>query len=87
MKPLGDRVILEEIEQETISSGGIIIPDSVQGYDKPHPKGKIIAVGIKCESNIKEGDVVTYSKNTGMFYEIDGKDYIFIRESHIMYIN
>jgi chaperonin GroES len=88
VKPLGDRVLVQPIEQEEVKKGGIIIPDTAK--EKPQ-EGKIVAVGPgKHEDgklvpmNVKKGDRVLYSKYGGTEIKIDGKDHLIMREDDIL---
>ena len=88
VKPLGDRVLVQPIEQDEVKKGGIIIPDTAK--EKPQ-EGKIVAVGPgKHEDgklvpmNVKKGDRVLYSKYGGTEIKIDGKDHLIMREDDIL---
>ena len=90
IKPLADRVIVAPMEQETMK-GGIIIPDTAK--EKPQ-QGKIVAVGpgqisdngdrVACE--VKKGDTVLYGKYSGTEVNVDGNDYLILRESDVLAI-
>ncbi|MGL1888208.1 MAG: co-chaperone GroES [Reichenbachiella sp.] len=89
IKPLADRVVLQQVEAEEKTAGGIYIPDNAK--EKP-AQGKVIAVGpgkaadngelIKPE--LKKGDVVLYGKYAGTEVEDAGKKYLIMRESDIL---
>ncbi|MCB2225566.1 MAG: co-chaperone GroES [Desulfarculaceae bacterium] len=89
IKPLQDRVIVERLEEETKTAGGIIIPDSAK--EKPQ-QGKILAVGpgkvmdngTKLEMTVKKGDVVLFGKYSGSEVKIDGKEVLIMREDDIL---
>ncbi len=89
LKPLGDRVIVEVLEQEETTSSGIVLPDSAK--EKPQ-EGKVVAVGSgrvtdngeKVELEVKEGDHVIYSKFAGTEVKQDGNEYLVLRESDIL---
>jgi len=90
VKPLGDRVIIERIEdKEQKSDGGIIIPDTAK--EKPI-KGKVVAVGPgaiqedgkRTEMEVKAGQTVLYGKYAGTEMKVDGKDVLIMRESDIL---
>lgn len=84
VKPLGDRVLVEPQEAEVKTSGGIFIPDSAQ--EKPQ-KGKVVAVGSgtkDVEMEVKTGDMVLYGKYSGTELQVDGKDYMIMRQSDIL---
>ncbi|MCH7551462.1 MAG: co-chaperone GroES [Proteobacteria bacterium] len=88
-KPLHDRVLVERVEQDIKSAGGIIIPDTVQ--EKPM-EGKVIAVGSGTRSedgkitplDVKAGDKVLFGKWSGTEVTIDGTEMIIMKESDIM---
>jgi chaperonin GroES len=89
IEPLDDRVVVEPIEAEKITKGGIVLPDSAK--EKP-VKGKVIATGPgrlletgkRVEVAVKKGDVVVYARYGGTEVEIDGKDYMILRESDLL---
>jgi chaperonin GroES len=88
VKPLADRVVVEALEAEAKSAGGIIIPDNAK--EKPQ-QGKVISVGPgkiedgkKIEMEVKAGDVILYGKYSGTEITIEGKEYIIMRESDIL---
>jgi chaperonin GroES len=83
VKPLADRVLVEPAAAETKTAGGLIIPDTAK--EKPQ-KGKIIAIGNgKPEEpmTVKVGDSVLYGKYAGTEIQIEGKEYLIMRESDI----
>lgn len=83
LKPLADRVLVEPAVAETKTAGGIIIPDTAK--EKPM-KGKVIAVGNGKPDEpmtVKAGDTVLYGKYAGTEIQVDGKDYLIMRESDI----
>jgi len=83
IKPLADRVIVQAAKAEEKTAGGIIIPDTAQ--EKPQ-KGKVIAVGTGKKDEpltVKVGDSVLYGKYAGTEIQVDGKEYLIMRESDI----
>jgi chaperonin GroES len=83
VKPIADRVLVEPAAAEEKTSGGIIITDTAK--EKPQ-KGTIIAVGDGKKDEpmtVKAGDSVLYGKYSGTEIQIDGKDYLIMRESDI----
>ena len=88
-RPLHDRVLVERLESETKTSGGIIIPDTAQ--EKPM-EGKIVAAGdghVNDEGklrplNVKAGDKILFGKWSGTEVKIDGKELLIMKESDIM---
>jgi chaperonin GroES len=83
IKPLADRVVVEAAPAEEKTAGGIIIPDTAK--EKPQ-RGKIVAVGTGKKDEpmtVKVGDTVLYGKYSGTEVQIEGKDYLIMRESDI----
>ena len=88
IRPLGDRVIVEAMTQET-SKSGIIIPDTAK--EKPQ-QGKVVAVGPgrlsesgdRLVPEVKEGDLVLFGKYSGTEIEVDSNDLLILRESDIL---
>ena len=82
-KPLADRVLVEPSAAEEKTSSGIIIPDTAK--EKPQ-KGKIVAVGNGTKDEkitVKVGETVLYGKYSGTEINIDGTDYLIMKESDI----
>ena len=88
-KPLHDRVVVEPLEEETKSAGGIIIPDTAK--EKPM-QGKVVSTGPGARDDsgklnaldVKKGDRVLYRKWSGTEVKLDGKTLLIMRESDIM---
>ena len=88
-RPLHDRVVVERLDSDEKTSGGIIIPDSAQ--EKPM-QGKILAAGSGARDDsgkiqpldVKEGDTILFGKWSGTEVKIDGKDLLIMQESDIM---
>jgi chaperonin GroES len=91
LKPLGGRVIVEPIEQEEMTAGGIILPETAK--EKPQ-EGKILAAGPgdrddegkRIPMEVKVGDKVLYAKYSGTEVKVDGKKLLILRESDILAI-
>jgi chaperonin GroES len=82
IQPIGDRVLVEPVEAETKTPGGIIIPDSAKS--KPQ-RATIIAIGgAVTETALKVGDVVLYAKYTGTEVELDGKKYLILPTTDVL---
>jgi chaperonin GroES len=89
LRPLQDRIIVERIDEEEMSAGGIIIPDSAK--EKPQ-EGKIIAVGkgktgddgklVKLD--VKKGDRILFGKYSGSEVKLDGSEYLIMREDDVL---
>ncbi|MCH8001777.1 MAG: co-chaperone GroES [Proteobacteria bacterium] len=88
-KPLHDRVVIEPMEQEEKTAGGIIVPDTAK--EKPM-QGKVLAVGPGARGedgtlqppDVKKGDTILYGKYSGTEVKIDDKELLIMRESDIM---
>jgi len=88
-RPLHDRVLVESLESEEKTAGGIIIPDTAK--EKPQ-EGKVIAVGPGAKSedgkiipmDVKVGDRVLFGKWSGTEVKVNGKEYSIMKESDIM---
>ena len=88
-RPLHDRVVIEPIEQEEKTPGGIIVPDTAK--EKPM-QGKVIAVGPGARGedgtlqppDVKKGDTILYGKYSGTEVKIDDEELLIMRESDIM---
>ncbi|MFH0976028.1 MAG: co-chaperone GroES [Spirochaetota bacterium] len=88
IKPLGDRVLIEVLEDELQKQGGLYIPDTAK--EKPQ-EGKVKAIGKgRYEDgklvplDVKVGDKVLYGKYSGTEIKHDGKEYLIVRESDIL---
>jgi len=89
VKPLGDRVLVQPIEEQETKKGGIIIPDTAK--EKPQ-EGKVIALGTgkvddngkKVEFTVKKNDKVLISKYGGTEIKVDGESYLIMREDDIL---
>ena len=91
VKPLHNRLIVQRLEEQEKTKGGIIIPDTAK--EKP-VEGKVIAVGAgrikkdgtKLPLEVKKGDRVLYAKYAGTEVKIDGEDYLMMTEDDILAI-
>jgi len=89
IRPLADKVLVQRLEAETKTAGGIVLPDSAK--EKPQ-KGKIVSVGkgkmlddgtVK-KMQVKKGDMVLFTSYAGTEVKIDGKEYLIMNESDII---
>ncbi len=88
-RPLGDRVLVKRVEEETKTKGGIIIPDTVK--EKPQ-EGEVIAVGSGARDDsgkivpldVKVGDKILFGKWSGSEVKIDGEDLLIMKESDVL---
>jgi len=91
IRPLGDKVLVQRLEAESVTTGGIVLPDSAK--EKPQ-KGKVISVGdgktlddgTRGKMSVKKGDQVLFTSYAGTDIKIDGKEYLIMDESGIMAI-
>ncbi|WP_085993403.1 co-chaperone GroES [Oceanobacillus senegalensis] len=91
IKPLGDRVIIELVEQEEKTASGIVLPDSAK--EKPQ-EGKVVAVGTgrvldngeKLPLEVAEGNRIIFSKFAGTEVKYEGTEYLILRENDILAI-
>ena len=91
LKPLGSRVVIEPIEQEEITAGGIVLPETAK--EKPQ-QGMVLAVGQgdrdedgkRIAMDVAVGDKVLFAKYSGTEIKMDGKKLLILRESDILAI-
>ena len=91
LKPLGNRVVVEPLEQEEVTAGGIVLPETAK--EKPQ-KGKVLSIGPgdrndkgeRVPLDVAEGDTVLFAKYAGTEIKIDGKKLLILRESDILAI-
>ena len=87
LKPLGDRLIVQPIEQEEVTASGIVLPETAK--EKPM-QGKVVAAGpggrkedgTRIAMDVKEGDTVLYAKYAGTEVKIGDQKYLIFRENH-----
>jgi chaperonin GroES len=89
LKPLDDRVVVEPVDAETTTAGGIVLPDTAKekpqrGKVKAVGPGRLLDTGSRCQMSITVGDEVLFSKYGGTDIEVDGKDVKILRESDIL---
>lgn len=90
LRPLDDRVVVQPFDAEEMTAGGIVLPDTAR--EKPL-RGKVVAVGPgklleksgeRAKPSVKVGDSVFYAKYSGNEIEINGDDYVILRETDIL---
>ena len=89
LKPLGDRLIVQAVEEEETTASGSVLPDTAK--EKPQ-RGKVLAVGDgkfgddneRVPIDVNEGDEVLYSKYGGTEITVDGEDLLVLRESDVL---
>jgi chaperonin GroES len=91
IRPLADKVLVQRLEAESVTSGGIVLPESAK--EKPQ-RGKVVSVGdgkllddgSRGKMGVKKGDEVLFTSYAGTDIKIDGKEYLIMDESSIMAI-
>ena len=91
LKPLGNRVVVEPTEQDEITAGGIVLPETAK--EKPQ-KGKVLSAGPGerdengkyIPMDVKAGDMVLFAKYAGTEIKVDGKKLLILRESDLLAI-
>jgi chaperonin GroES len=89
LRPLQDRILVQRVEEETKTKGGIIIPDTAK--EKP-AEGKVTAVGNgkvgadgkRVALEIKKGDRILFGKYSGTEVKIEGQEYLIMREEDVL---
>ncbi len=89
IRPLGDKVLVERVEAESKTAGGIVLPDTAK--EKPQ-RGKVVSVGegkmledgTRRPVQVKKGNLVLFTSYAGTEIKIDGKEYLIMDESDIM---
>ena len=89
VKPLGDRVLVQPVEQSEVKKGGIIIPDTAK--EKPQ-RGEVIATGAgkvkddgeRVPLDVKAGDHILFGKYTSQEVKLDGVEYLITREDEVL---
>jgi chaperonin GroES len=89
IRPLGDKVLVERVEAEAKTAGGIVLPDTAK--EKPQ-RGKVVSVGegkmlengTRKEVQVKKGDTVLFTSYAGTEIKVEGKEYLIMDESDIM---
>lgn len=91
LKPLGNRVLLELVEEETTTSGGIVLPDSAK--EKPQfakvvavGEGRLLDNGDRLELEVSVGDKVVFEKYAGTEIKYEGTDYLVLKDTDIIAI-
>lgn len=89
LQPIGERIVVQREESEETTAGGIVLPDSAK--EKP-ARGTVIAVGTgkllddgsRSQSQLSEGDHVLFSSYAGESVEVDGVEYLLMREDDVL---
>src|SRR5512138_1702825 len=91
LKPLGNRIVVEPIEQEEMTAGGIVLPETAK--EKPQ-KGKVLSIGPgdrdedgkRIPMDVTVGDTVLFAKYSGTEIKMDGKKLLILRENDLLAI-
>ena len=91
IRPLGDKVLVQRVEAQNTTAGGIVLPDTAK--EKPQ-RGEVVSVGdgkitedgTKQKMQVKKGDMVLFTSYAGTEIKIEGKEYLIMSESDIMAI-
>ena len=89
IRPLADKVIVQRLEAESVTAGGIVLPESAK--EKPQ-RGKVMSIGdgrlledgSRSKMQLKKGDQVLFTSYAGTDIKVDGKEYLIMDESDIM---
>jgi chaperonin GroES len=89
IRPLQDRIVIKRLEGESVTKGGIIIPDSakekpIEGRVVAVGNGKVLKDGKVRPVDVKVGDVVLFGKYSGTEVKLDGEEHMLIREDDIL---
>ncbi len=89
IRPLHDRIIVERIEEETKTAGGLFIPDTAkekpqQGMIIAAGKGKVTEDGKVLGMDVKVGDKILFGKYAGTEIKVEGKEYLMMREDDVL---
>ena len=91
VRPLGDKVLIKRLEAETVTSGGIVRPDSAKekpkrGRIQAVGEGKLLDTGERAKLTVKKGDEVLFTSYAGTEIKLDGEEFIIMDESDILAI-
>ena len=88
-RPLHDRILVQRMEEETMTAGGIFIPETakekpIQGKVIAVGKGKILEDGSVRDLDVKKGDTILFGKYSGTDIKISGDEYLIMREDDVL---
>jgi chaperonin GroES len=89
IRPLGDKILIKRIEAESMTAGGIVLPDSAKekpkrGRVQAVGDGKLLDTGERSKPQLKKNDEVLFTSYAGTEIKIDGEEYIIMDESDIL---
>ncbi len=87
--PLGDRVLIQRVEAETTTKGGIVLPDTAkekprEGIVKALGKGRLLENGERADFTVKKGDRVLFSSYAGTEIKVEGQEFLVMSEDEIL---
>ena len=91
IRPLDDKILVARLEAESVTAGGIVLPESAK--ERPQ-RGKVVSVGAgrmskdgsRCKPQVKKGDEILFTSYAGTEIKLDGKEYMIMEESDVMVI-
>jgi chaperonin GroES len=91
LKPLGSRVVVEPVESEEVTAGGIVLPETAK--EKPQ-KGKVLSIGPgerdesgkRIAMDVSPGDIILFAKYAGTEIKVEGKKLLILKESDVLAI-
>ncbi len=91
IRPLGDKVLIKRLEAESVTAGGIVLPDSAKekpkrGRIQAVGEGKMLDTGERAKLTVKKGDEVLFTSYAGTEIKLDGEEFIIMDESDILAI-
>lgn len=91
VRPLGDKVLIKRLEAESVTAGGIVLPDSAKekpkrGRIQAVGEGKMLDTGERAKLTVKKGDEVLFTSYAGTEIKLDGEEFIIMDESDILAI-
>lgn len=91
IRPLGEKILVKRLEAETMTAGGIVLPDSAKEKPKEGTvlalgDGKLLDDGTRGEFQVSKGDVVLFTSYAGTEIKIDGEEYVLMDESDVLAI-
>ncbi|MEO9170654.1 MAG: co-chaperone GroES [Candidatus Aquilonibacter sp.] len=89
LKPLGDRVVVEHVEQNDQTNSGIFLPDTAkekpqEGIVRAVGTGRVLDNGTTLAMTVKAGDRIIYSKYSGSEIKLDGQEYLIVSEKDVL---
>ena len=91
IRPLADKILVQRLEAESVTTGGIVLPESAKerpqrGKVQNIGEGRLLKDGTRCKPQVKKGDQVLFTSYAGTEVKIDGKEYMIMDENDIMAI-